>query len=74
MTPMSEEERACYDAQARVEPWEFALSILGPWVEAARAIGSEELTQVMEKALSEVEGELELALYEREAAEAPERS
>jgi hypothetical protein len=74
MDEMSPEERARYDAQARVEAWEFAIGILGPWVEAARAIGSEELTQVMEKALSEGEGELELALYEREAAEAPERS
>jgi hypothetical protein len=53
MSPMSDKEREYYDAQAYVEAWEFALGILNPWVEAARAIGSPELTRVMEKARDE---------------------
>ncbi len=47
---MTKEERAHYDAKADVEAWEFALSILRPWGDSARAIGSDELSRVMEEA------------------------
>jgi hypothetical protein len=57
MPKMTEQERLRYDAQAEAEAWQFALDILRPWVEAARAIGSEELTSVMEGALVEAENE-----------------
>jgi hypothetical protein len=36
--------------EADVEAWEYALSILRPWVEAALAIGSDEFTEAMERA------------------------
>jgi hypothetical protein len=45
MTDMTPIERALYDAQAKEEAWGFAESILIPWVEATRPIGSEELTR-----------------------------
>jgi hypothetical protein len=48
-----------WDARARLEGWNFAESILAPWVESTRAIGSEELTRVMVGALSEVERQVE---------------
>jgi hypothetical protein len=51
VAPMTDQERAFHDKQASVEAWEFALQILGPWVEAARAIGSDELTYAMDGAL-----------------------
>jgi hypothetical protein len=70
MTEMTPTERAHYDAQAKEEAWGLAESILRPWVEATRAIGSDELTRVMEGALEEAEREYNLALDEREAAEA----
>ncbi len=50
-----EEHRAAYDARADYEAWCFARRILGPWVESAREIGSDELTSVMLNALEEVE-------------------
>jgi hypothetical protein len=52
------EHRAAYDAQADEEAWEYAHSLLLPMVELARGIGSDELTRVMDKALAEVEGEV----------------
>ncbi len=56
------EERELFDARADHEQWAFAASILEPWVEATRAIGHDELTRVMEKALAEVEGEINRTL------------
>lgn len=56
------EERELYDARADNEAWSLAGDILGPWVETTRAIGSPELTRVMEKALAEVEGEVNRTL------------
>ncbi len=55
---MTLEERKCYDAKAVEEAWSYALSILRPMVETAWAIGSPELTQVMERALMDAEEEL----------------
>lgn len=63
MTEMTSRERALYDAQADHEAWGLAHQILGPWVEATRPIGSDELTRVMEKALEEVEGEVRRTLH-----------
>jgi hypothetical protein len=64
------EHRRVFEAQADEEAWDLALSILTPWVEATRKIGSDELTSVMERALEEAERELNRVLDEREAAEA----
>ncbi len=64
------EERALWDARAEVEAWGLARKILGPWVEAARPIGSDELTAVMEKALAEVEETVAAAHDKLERAEA----
>jgi hypothetical protein len=50
---MCAEHRAWWDAKAELEEWELALSILEPWTEAARAIGSEKLTRFMEASLDE---------------------
>jgi len=55
---MSEEERRLYDAQADHEAWGLAHEILEPWVRTTEEIGSDELTQVMKKALAEVEKEV----------------
>ncbi len=63
------EERAHYDARAEVEAWNLAWSILNPWVESTRPIGSDELTRVMEKALAEVEEAVERARDELERLE-----
>jgi hypothetical protein len=52
------EEIALFDAQADHEGWSYAHKILKPWVEITREIGSDELMGVMEKALAEVEGEV----------------
>ncbi len=75
MTKMTPKERALYDAQADHEAWSLAHEILEPWVRAARPIGSEELTRVMEKALDEVEREVSRTLDVleplREASGAP---
>ncbi len=67
------EERAHYDARAEVEAWDLARKILGPWVESARYIGSDELTLVMEGALVEVEEAANRAQDELERAEMGER-
>ena len=55
MAKMTPEEREHIDARADKEAWSYALSILSPWVEATRLIGSDELTRVMENALAEAE-------------------
>jgi hypothetical protein len=51
-------EKDEFDARADHEAWSYAHSLLTPMVELAREIGSDELTQVMEKALAELEGEV----------------
>ncbi len=56
------EERVLWDARADHEAWSLARSILEPWVRATRPIGSDELTRVMEKALAEVEEEVNRTL------------
>ncbi|MDP9480565.1 MAG: hypothetical protein M3R38_33710 [Actinomycetota bacterium] len=58
MTKMTPKERALYDAQADHEAWSLAHEILEPWVQTTKPIGSDELTRVMEGALSEVEAEI----------------
>jgi hypothetical protein len=57
MTKMTREERKLFDAQADHEAWSLAHEILEPWVRTTKPIGSDELTQVMEKALAHVEME-----------------
>ena len=57
MTKMTREERKLFDAQADHGAWSLAHEILEPWVRTTRPIGSNELTQVMEKALAHVEME-----------------
>ncbi len=59
---MNEQERRLYDAKADHEGWSLAHEILEPWVQATRLIGSDELTQVMEKALADVDGEVSRTL------------
>lgn len=59
-----------WDARAEVEAWEHARSILEPWVTAAREIGSDELTRVMEEALAGVDVALGHARENLELAEA----
>jgi hypothetical protein len=68
--PGCKEHRRAYDAQALTDAWDFVLTILGPWVETARPIGSDELTRTMEGALAEAEREYNRAQDELEAAEA----
>jgi hypothetical protein len=58
---MTKEKRAHYDAHSDVEAWEFALSILQPWVDAAQAIGSLELSRVMDEAEGVAWSELDRA-------------
>ncbi len=55
MTEMSPQERALFDARAEHEAWTRAWEILEPLVRWIRHTGSDELTLVMEKALAEVE-------------------
>ena len=62
MTDMTTEERARYDAQANEEAWDFAVEILEPMMAMVRAIGHDELTRVMEKALGVAEAERALAM------------
>lgn len=72
----TEEERELWDAQADHEAWSHAAEILHPLAHAVRPIGSDELTQVMEKALAEVDGEVKRthdvleSLEENKASEA----
>jgi hypothetical protein len=61
-TSMNEQQRRLFDAQADHEAWSLAHEILEPWVETTKAIGSEELTQVMTKALRDVEAEVSRTL------------
>ncbi len=70
MATMTPKERALYDAQAEEEAWELALAILYPWVDASRPIGSEELTRVLEGALTEAERAHDRAAEERAKARA----
>lgn len=58
---MCAEHRALWDADAELEAWRFAQSIMRPWVESTKAIGSDELTYIMETALVECEARIELA-------------
>ena len=58
----TQEERDLFDAQANHEAWSLAHEILEPLVRAIRPVGSDELTRVMEKALAEVEGEVNRTL------------
>ncbi len=51
-------EKDEYDARADHEAWSYAHSLLISMVELVREIGSDEFTRVMEKALAEVEGEV----------------
>lgn len=62
MTEMTKEERARYDAQAEHEAWEFAHELMEPMMALVRAIGHDELTQVMEKPFAEVELRVGLTL------------
>ena len=55
---MTAEERKLFDARAEHEAWAHAMSILEPWLRIVREIGTDELTQVMERALREVEREV----------------
>jgi hypothetical protein len=58
VTEMTPKARRLFDARADMEAWELAHSILEPWVESTRRIGSDELTQVMEGALEEVNDQI----------------
>ncbi len=55
MKEMTKEERARYDAQAEHEAWTYAHELMEPMMALVRAIGHDELTQVMEKPHAEVE-------------------
>jgi hypothetical protein len=70
MTEMNPKERAVYDARADREVWNYAWNLLEPLVDMAREVGHDELTQVMEKALVEVEDNLNVAADNLELAEA----
>ena len=62
MLRMTEEDRRVFDARADHEAWSHAHEILEPWVQSARAIGHDELTQIMVKALDDVENEVNRTL------------
>jgi hypothetical protein len=64
------EHNALFEARADEEAWGLAHNILRPWLESARYIGSDELTQVLEKAFREVEDNVDVALDNIELAEA----
>ncbi|MDP8951317.1 MAG: hypothetical protein M3N18_03590 [Actinomycetota bacterium] len=63
------EERARYDARAEEEAWGLACNILRPWVESVRYIGSDELTEVMERAYADADARYGAALGKLERAE-----
>lgn len=67
MTPQQE---TLWEARSEEEAWGLAWSILNPWVESARYIGSDELTRAMERALDEVDARHNAAMDKRERAEA----
>jgi hypothetical protein len=52
--------------EVEVEAWEFAYDVLAPWVESARAIGHDELTEVMERALKECQDVVNSAIEKRD--------
>ncbi len=62
MTETTTQERARFDAQANEEAWNFAVEILEPMMAMVRAIGHDELTWAMERALGEAEAERALAM------------
>lgn len=62
--------RKLFDAQAALEAWGLAESILRPWVESTKAIGSDELTLVMDNALCETEAAISARQAEIERLEA----
>ncbi len=64
------EHLRAYDAQAEEDAWSLAISILRPWVDSARPIGSDELLEVMEAAEASAVRKLEEARAERAEAEA----
>ncbi len=64
------EHLALYDARAELDAWSLAHNILRPWVESTKAIGSDELTKVMEIALGHAEDRVTIALEAIERAEA----
>jgi hypothetical protein len=67
---MTPKERAVYDAQAGSEAWSYAYDLLDPLVDMAREVGHDEFTQVMEKALVEVEDNINVAIDNLELAQA----
>ncbi len=67
---MTPEERALYDARAALDEHHFTVEILRPWVATAEAIGHPPLTQIMERALEEAEGEAKRARAELQRVEA----
>lgn len=68
--PGCKEHREHFDAVAEVEAREYTREVLGPWVEAVRAVGHPELTGVMEEALGQVDENLARARRELERTRA----
>ena len=66
---MCREHRTLVDADSEHMAWEVAMGVLRPWVEAARAISFDELTELMEEALAKGEKELDRARRKMEEAE-----
>jgi hypothetical protein len=67
---MTPKERAVYDAKSDREAWNYAWNLLDPLVDMAREIGHDEFTQVMEKALVEVQDNMNVAADNLELARA----
>jgi hypothetical protein len=67
---MTPKERAVYDAKADREAWNYAWNLLDPLVDMAREVGHDEFTQVMEKALAEVQDNMNVAADNLELARA----
>jgi hypothetical protein len=65
-----EEHVRAWDAYADVEELQMAHDVLKPWVESARAIGFDVLTEFMEGALYDLEERLKRARAEAERAAA----
>ena len=66
---MCREHRTLVDADSKHMAWEVAMGVLRPWVEAARAISFDELTELMEEALAKGEKELARAQCKTKEAE-----
>jgi len=64
------EHQELWESQAENEDLGYAWSILVPWVEAARAVGNQSLTEVMESALEELNEKSWRAQEQLEEAEA----